>query len=124
MARLFSVVKFFLWLAVAIILVWFAANNTEGVLLRFHPLGFFLEVPPWLILFAGIFIGLGAAAFATSWRRLQVFAESRRYKRERDKLGKEVAALSEEAHTRSAADARGRLTDASVTGLSNPPSRS
>ena len=117
MARIISFLKFLAWALLALLLVWFAANNTNGVELTFEPFSGALIVAPWLILFAGIFIGLVAAAFATSWRRLNAFVSNRQLKRERDQLGSEVATLSEEAHTRAAQDARAKLTNASVTGM-------
>ena len=122
MNRLISAIKTILWLGLAAVLIWFSANNIEPVALSFYPLTLSLSVPPWFILFTGIFIGLAAAGLATSWTRLKGFVARRRLARERRRLSDEVANLSEEVHETAAEKARQQVSSTAVTGIT--PSKS
>lgn len=117
MSRLLSAFKFILWLLIAFVLIWFSANNIEPVSLSFYPLSIWISVPPWVILFAGIFLGLAAAGVATSWTRLKGFVARRQLGRERKRLADEVATLSEEAHITAAEKAHGQVNRSAITGL-------
>ncbi len=100
-----------LWLAFALILILFAINNRQPIVLSVEPLGFMPPMPAYLLLFLGIFIGVVAAAGVTGWLRLQGFAKRRKAERRTDYLEGQVSALAEDAHQHRAAKAHSAASD-------------
>ncbi len=94
------------WLLMGFVLVFFAVNNRSVVDLSFAPFFGSFAVPIYLILFAGIFIGLAVAAFVTSWLRLEGFTKRRKAERRADYLGDQMSAMAEDAYVTQAARAR------------------
>lgn len=101
-----------LWLVFALILILFAINNRQPIVLSVEPLGFMPPMPAYLLLFLGIFIGVVAAAGVTGWLRLQGFAKRRKAERRTDYLEGQVSALAEDAHQHRAAKAHTAASDA------------
>jgi uncharacterized integral membrane protein len=95
---LFRLIRRSLWILLGISLIIFAVNNRQGVELSFAPLWGSIPVPAWLILFAGIFIGLLVSATVTSWLRLEGFARRRKAERRADYLDDQMTAMAEDAH--------------------------
>jgi len=100
-----------LWLVFALILILFAINNRQPIVLSVEPLGFMPPMPAYLLLFLGIFIGVVAAAGVTGWLRLQGFAKRRKAERRTDYLEGQVSALAEDAHQHRAAKAHTTASD-------------
>lgn len=93
------------WFVFGVLLIMFAINNRQPVVLSLEPIGFTPPIPAYLILFLGIFIGLAAAAGVTGWLRLQGFARRRKAERRTSYLEGQVSALAEDAHQHRAAKA-------------------
>lgn len=100
-----SLIRRLFWILLALFLVFFSVNNRGAVTLQFSPFDFTLPVPAFLLVFAGIFIGLFLAAGATGWLRLKGFARRRKAERRAAYLEEQVSALSEDAHKTRADDA-------------------
>ncbi len=66
--RIFPLVAFFLFTAFCVIV---AVSNRNIVSVSLHPLPFQWEMPVYLLLFAGIFIGLGAGALVVMGKSLK-----------------------------------------------------
>lgn len=99
------------WFVFAVLLIFFAVNNRQGVVLSLEPFGFLPPVPVFLIFFAGIFVGLIAAAGVTGWLRLEGFTKRRKAERRASYLEEQVSALSEDAHKQRAHEAHKAATD-------------
>lgn len=104
-----------LWLVFALILILFAINNRQPIVLSIAPFGFLPAMPAYLLMFFGIFIGVIAAAGVTGWLRLQGFAKRRKAERRTDYLEGQVSALAEDAHQHRAAKAHSTASEKSVT---------
>lgn len=87
-----------LWVAFAVLLIFFAVNNRQNVVISLEPFGYLAPVPAFWLIFIGIFIGLIAAAAVTGWLRLQGFTKRRKAERRADYLEGQVSALAEDAH--------------------------
>lgn len=86
------------WVLLGIVLVFFAVNNRVRVPVSFDPLFGSENIPIYIILFAGIFIGLMVAAVVTSWLRLEGFTKRRKAERRADYLDDQMSAMAEDAH--------------------------
>ncbi|PCI64370.1 MAG: hypothetical protein COB37_01995 [Kordiimonadales bacterium] len=86
------------WVVLGIVLVFFAVNNRADVAVSFDPLFGSYAIPIYIILFAGIFIGLMVAAVVTSWLRLEGFTKRRKAERRADYLDDQMSAMAEDAH--------------------------
>ena len=93
-----SLIRRLFWILLALALVFFSVNNRAPVTLSFAPFGFSADVPAFLLIFIGIFIGLILAAGVTGWLRLKGFARRRKAERRASSLEDQVSALSEDAH--------------------------
>lgn len=100
-----SLIRRLFWILLALALVFFSVNNRAPVTLSFSPFGFSADVPAFLLIFFGIFIGLLLAAGVTGWLRLKGFARRRQAERRASSLEDQVSALSEDAHKVRADDA-------------------
>lgn len=90
--------RFLCWGAIGLFLILFAASNTDPVPLRLVPLPWALDVPPWGILFAGVFIGLTVAGLVTSAYRLKAFVDRRQSARREAALEADISRLAEKAY--------------------------
>ena len=88
-----------LTLLTALILVVFSVMNRHDIAFVWAPDQTAITIPLYLVFFAGIFFGLLAAAFATSWLRLKAFTRARAAERRATTLDSERAALHEEVTT-------------------------
>jgi|GEM_PF-1716273 len=100
-----SLIRRLFWILLALFLIYFSVNNRLPVALSFSPFDFTFSVPAFLLVFAGIFIGLMLAAGVTGWLRLKGFARRRQAERRASYLEDQVSALSEDAHKAKAGDA-------------------
>ncbi|UTW55283.1 hypothetical protein [Kordiimonas sp. SCSIO 12610] len=97
-----DIVKFFrflFWLSLAVILVIFSVNNRHDADLSFDPL--FSNLPPipvYMVLFAGIFIGITITGLSLNWLRLKGFTKRRQAERAASTLEDQVSTLSEDLH--------------------------
>lgn len=112
MAQLLNIVRRLLWAALALLLIFFSINNRQPIVVSLEPLGFLPPLPAYALLFAGIFIGLIAAAGVTGWLRLQGFAARRKAERRSQYLEGQVSALSEDAHKQRARESHDAASDA------------
>lgn len=112
MAQLLNIVRRLLWAALALLLIFFSINNRQEITISLEPLGFLPPLPAYALLFAGIFIGLIAAAGVTGWLRLQGFAARRKAERRSQYLEGQVSALSEDAHKQRARESHDAASDA------------
>lgn len=103
-----------LWFLLAVFLVLFAVNNRQPVVISLEPIGFLPAMPAYVLLFAGIFIGLGAAGAVTGWLRLQGFAKRRKAERRASYLEDQVSALSEDAHKHRASEAHAAASESAI----------
>lgn len=81
---------------VAIIIIAFSVMNRHDITLLWAPGEPAIVLPLYIIFFAGIFFGLIAAAYATSWLRLKAFTRARAAERKAGGLESERTALHEE----------------------------
>ncbi|MFC4346878.1 hypothetical protein ACFO5Q_03360 [Kordiimonas lipolytica] len=100
-----SLIRRLFWILLALFLILFSVNNRGPVQLSFEPFEFNFPVPAFLLVFAGIFIGLMLAAGVTGWLRLKGFARRRQAERRASFLEDQVSALSEDAHKAKAGEA-------------------
>ncbi|TNE64610.1 MAG: DUF1049 domain-containing protein [Alphaproteobacteria bacterium] len=107
-----TLIRRLFWLVLGVALIFFSVNNRQAVQLVFEPFSLSFPVPAFLLLFAGMFIGLVVAAGVTGWLRLQGFTRRRKAERRAETLEREVASLAEDAHTTRA----GRAHDAAKSG--------
>lgn len=87
-----------LWVLLGVVLIFFAVKNRHAVEISFDPFLGPFHVKLWIVLFAGIFIGLMVSAAVTGWLRLESFAKRRKAERRADYLGEQMAAMAEDAH--------------------------
>ncbi len=80
----------------ALILIAFSVMNRHHISLIWGPDGQDISIRLFFIFFAGIFFGLLAAVYATSWLRLKAFTRARAAERKANMLEGERAALHEE----------------------------
>ena len=90
---------------IAILLIAFSVMNRHDVAFFWSPSAADYPIPLYFIFFAGIFFGLLAAAYATSWLRLKAFARARKAERQAAELERERDSLHEEV-TKLKADER------------------
>ncbi|GHF13219.1 hypothetical protein GCM10017044_04000 [Kordiimonas sediminis] len=93
----------------ALVLVVFSVSNRSVVDIGFYPFDTLVALPVYLVLFAGIFLGLLVAASVSSYFRLRGFAQRRKAERRATELEKQVTEMSEDAHTRRAEEGHKRL---------------
>jgi len=86
------------WIFLGLALIFFAVKNRDSVPVSFEPLLGIYDVPVWVLLFAGIFIGLAVSAAVTSWLRLEGFTKRRKAERRADYLDNQMALMAEDAH--------------------------
>lgn len=96
---LFRLIRRILWVLLGVALIFFAVKNRHTVEISFDPFLGSFHVKLWIVLFAGIFIGLMVSAAVTGWLRLESFAKRRKAERRADYLGEQMAAMAEDAHT-------------------------
>jgi len=99
------------WILLGLALIFFAVKNRGGVPVSFEPIAGVQNIPIWIILFAGIFIGLAVSAAVTSWLRLEGFAKRRKAERRADYLDSQMALMAEDAHKGRAAHAHAAATE-------------
>ncbi len=99
------VLRFLIWAFIGAVLILFAVSNRTPVTLGLWPFTTQISAPPWLILFAGIFIGLIVAGLVTGWIRLKGFVARRQLARREAELRSDVDRLSESVHRTEARDA-------------------
>lgn len=76
------------------LIIWMVANR-QAVVISFAPLPYEWSAPLYLVLFAGIFIGLLMAGIVTSIKRAQGALSRQRIKRENAQLSSEKDSLEE-----------------------------
>lgn len=103
-----------LWVLFAVLLIFFAVNNRQDIVISLEPFGYLAPMPAFWLLFAGIFIGLAAAASVTGWLRLQGFAKRRKAERRASYLEEQVSALAEDAHQHRADKAHTAASDSAA----------
>lgn len=84
------------WVTIGLILVIFSVSNHQNIPVDLWPLAYVVEVPLYLILFAGILVGLVAAGFVTGWLRLQSFTARRKAERTSSIMAEKVNRMSED----------------------------
>ncbi len=87
--RLFTLAIFSLFTAFCVIV---AIANRTPVTFSLHPLPFAWELPIYLLLFLGIFIGLGAGAMVVIWKSFHHARHNRRQARKIRDLEEALAA--------------------------------
>jgi uncharacterized integral membrane protein len=108
---LISLIRRIFWILLGIFLIFFAVSNRTRVTLSFEPFGTAGNIPVFLVLFAGIFIGLILAAGVTGWLRLKGFTRRRQAERRASSLEQQVSTLSEDVHKAHAAEAHEAARD-------------
>ncbi len=83
----------FITITLALIL-WMVANR-QPVAVSFSPLPYQWDIPLYLVLFAGIFLGLLIAGIVTSLKRAQGALERQRIKREKAQAESEKHSLED-----------------------------
>lgn len=83
----------------AFVLIILSVMNRHDISLFWGPDRPAITIPLYLVFFAGIFFGLLAAAFATSWLRLKAFTRARAAERRAAGLEDERATLNQELTT-------------------------
>lgn len=73
--RIFSLAAFILFTVLCVIV---AVSNRDIVTFSLHPLPFIWNMPLYLLLFAGIFIGLGAGALVMVGKSLKQASHNRK----------------------------------------------
>lgn len=101
-SKILHLLKVLIWITVGTFLIWFSVVNHTSIFISFYPFGYGLDIPPWGLLFVGIFIGLITAGMATGFYRITSFISNRKITRQRDQLQKDNHILSEQAHTANA----------------------
>lgn len=91
---------------IVLVIIILSVMNRHDVSLFWGPDKPSLNLPLYLIFFAGIFFGLLAAAYATSWLRLKTFTRARAAERRVSDLEKERATLNQELTTLKAGERR------------------
>jgi len=91
------------WLILAVAIGIFAASNPDAVYLRFWPLEARFAVAPWVVLMAGMALGVLLAAVISGWYRLKAFVRTRQTDRQNKRLTAANLSLNEEAGTLRAA---------------------
>lgn len=119
MTQLWKILLRLMWVSLALLLIVFSINNRQPIVVSLEPLGFLPPLPAYALLFAGIFIGLAAAAGVTGWLRLQGFAARRKAERRSQYLENQVSALSEDAHKQRARESHDAASD--TPAISNQP---
>lgn len=90
----------------ALILIILSVLNRHDVSVFWGPDQPAINLPLYFIFFAGIFFGLLAAAYATSWLRLKAFTRARAAERRAASLEDERATLTQELTTLKANERR------------------
>lgn len=83
------------FLLIALILVALIVANRHSTTVHFAPLPYDLEMPLYLIFFAGIFLGLFIAGIVTSLKRMGGALERQRLKRQARELSQEKTVLQD-----------------------------
>ena len=96
---IWRLVKIALWAVLALILIQFAISNRTPIMVGIWPIPYFLEIPAYSLLFAGIFIGLFMAALVTGWLRLQGFTKRRQLERQTKQMAADLTTSQELAHS-------------------------
>jgi H+/Cl- antiporter ClcA len=109
---LWNVTRRVLWAVFALALIAFAIENRQLVTVSLGPLGQLSNIPVFLLLFLGIFIGLIAAGAVTGWLRLKGFTERRKAVRRANALEEQMSAMAEDAHQHRAGQAHSHVADA------------
>lgn len=91
---------------IVLVIIILSVMNRHHVSVVWGPDGQEESVRLFFIFFAGIFFGLLAAAYATSWLRLKAFARARAAERRANDLEKERALLNQELTTLKADERR------------------
>lgn len=89
---------------IALVIIVFSVLNRHDIAFFWSPDQTAINLPLYLIFFAGIFFGLLAAAYATSWLRLKAFARARTAERRVSSLENEIAALNQEVTEQKASE--------------------
>lgn len=108
---LWNVIRRVLWAIFALALIAFAVENRQLVVLSLGPFGQLTNIPIFLLLFLGIFIGLLTAGAVTGWFRLKGFTQRRQAERRVQSLEEQMSAMAEDAHQHRADQAHTRAAD-------------
>lgn len=73
--RIFTLAAFFIFTAFCVIV---AVSNRTTISFSLHPLPYAWDMPLYLLLFAGIFIGLGAGALVVMGKSLKYSQQNRK----------------------------------------------
>jgi uncharacterized membrane protein YciS (DUF1049 family) len=112
LTSLMKLLRGIFWFLIAISLIFFSVNNRHDAGLKLDPL--FADVAPipvYIILFAGIFIGILITGMSLSWLRLKGFTRRRKVERTASQLEEQVTTLSEDLHKNKAEQAHSNKSE-------------
>ena len=102
---------------IALVIIILSVMNRHDISLMWAPGKPAISLPLYFVFFAGIFFGLLAAAYATSWLRLKAFTRARAAERRANDLESERATLTQELTTFKANERRDTQKGHSKTDL-------